>query len=87
MTTIAFVAGMLPLVLSRGTGAATNHATGGVILGGQLLSLALTLVATPVFYSLMDDLSVWLGRSKARLFKQLEPATPGERTAELQPSL
>ncbi len=73
MTTFAFVAGMIPLVTSEGVGASFSQATAGVVVGGQTLSLLLTLVAVPVAYSLFDDLGRLSGRLARWVLRRPEP--------------
>lgn len=66
MTTIAFVAGMAPLILSKGIGSGFNRATASIVIGGQTLSLLLTLLAVPVFHSVVDSLRDVVGKLRGK---------------------
>jgi hydrophobic/amphiphilic exporter-1 (mainly G- bacteria), HAE1 family len=81
MTTIAIVAGMIPIAFGKGAGAGSRASMAVTILGGQVLCLLLTLLVTPVVYSYFDDLREW---SPAKALRRLRrrsagPAAAGER--------
>ena len=68
MTTIAIVAGMIPIAFGKGAGAGSRASMAVTIMGGQVLCLLLTLLVTPVVYSYFDDLREW---SPAAAFRRL----------------
>lgn len=76
MTTIAFVAGLLPLLIATGPGAEERRSIAVLTVGGQMLSLLLTLLAVPVIYSFLDDLSSLVRRSRTKGKEPLRQATP-----------
>jgi len=85
MTTAAFVAGMIPLILAKGIGAAYNNAVAGVIIGGQVMSLLLTLLATPVFYSLFDDATRLRRKASEKLHHLFGRRAENPATVESRP--
>jgi len=64
MTTITLIAGMIPIALGSGPGAASRASMAKVIIGGQALSLLITLLIVPVCYSLFEGAKMRLRRSE-----------------------
>ena len=64
MTTLAMIFGMLPLAFEIGAGAEIRAPMARAVIGGLVTSTLLTLVAVPVVYSLLDDLTTWLRPQK-----------------------
>jgi len=79
MTTLTLVAGMLPLALGTGPGAEERYTIAVVVIGGQSLSLLLTLVVTPVVYAIFDDLGAAVPERLRRI--DLRAATRTRRPA------
>jgi HAE1 family hydrophobic/amphiphilic exporter-1 len=67
MTTMAALVGTLPIALGLGAGAESRRPLGLAVVGGLLFSQLLTLFVTPVFYTYMDRLELWLARTFPRL--------------------
>ncbi len=82
MTTMAALLGGVPLMLSHGTGAELRQPLGYTMVGGLIVSQALTLFTTPVVYIYLDRLSHWLSGSKAKAKRPAPaPAHPGAAPA------
>jgi HAE1 family hydrophobic/amphiphilic exporter-1 len=62
MTTMAALLGGVPLMLGQGTGAEIRQPLGYAMVGGLIVSQALTLFTTPVIYLYLDRVSQWLSR-------------------------
>jgi len=68
MTTFAALLGGVPLMLGTGTGSEIRQPLGYAMVGGLIVSQALTLFTTPVIYLYLDELSGRLKGWRAHLF-------------------
>jgi multidrug efflux pump subunit AcrB len=66
MTTIAMIAGMIPSALGLGQGGEFRAPMAIAVIGGLAASTVLSLMFVPSFYTIMDDVGVWVSRKLGR---------------------
>jgi multidrug efflux pump subunit AcrB len=76
MTTMAALLGALPLALGRGTGSELRQPLGYTMVGGLIVSQALTLFTTPVVYLYLDQFRLWLKRRRGKTQQPALPSMP-----------
>jgi hydrophobe/amphiphile efflux-1 (HAE1) family protein len=77
MTTMSALLAGLPLALGQGAGSELRRPMGIAIVGGLLVSQALTLFTTPVIYLYLDRAALWLSRRRRRRVRDVG-VVPGE---------
>ncbi len=73
MTSLALVAGMVPVAIGHGEGADFRAPLGRAVIGGVITSTLLTLLVIPTVYEILVDLRHWLGRQFKRLSRHRGP--------------
>ena len=76
MTTLAMIFGMLPLAFQIGAGSEIRSPMARAVIGGLITSTLLTLLAVPVVYSLLDDLTHKLFRAKKPVESKADQVAP-----------
>jgi HAE1 family hydrophobic/amphiphilic exporter-1 len=67
MTSFAFISGVIPLLIARGAGSASQEAIGTVVFGGMIASTLVAIPFVPVFYVVMQRLSERRGKPKSAM--------------------
>jgi HAE1 family hydrophobic/amphiphilic exporter-1 len=75
MTTIALIAGMIPVALGRGEGADFRAPLGRAVIGGVITSTLLTLLVIPTVYEILDGFRSWMTAKVWRRFIRTQPNT------------
>ncbi|MDQ3145154.1 MAG: efflux RND transporter permease subunit, partial [Pseudomonadota bacterium] len=76
MTTVAMVAGMVPIAVSLSGDGSWRAPMGVTVIGGLLFSTLLTLLLVPAFFSIAVDIEAWIARKFSRLVDNGEPHQP-----------
>src|SRR5438132_13927592 len=87
MTTVMLVFGMVPIALGRGPGSGSRGSIARVIIGGQALSLLITLLIPPVASSLFADLGRWLPAWATALISRLRELGTQRPRPEPEPAV
>ena len=82
MTALAFIFGVIPLVLASGAGAGRRHSIGTTVFGGMLLATLVGIVLIPVLFVLVGRTQERLGGLTARLFHRRQRSRSQEAPAE-----
>lgn len=82
MTTVAMVAGMLPIALSLSGDASWRAPMGVTVIGGLIFSTVLTLLLVPAYFSIAIDIEQWIGRKFHKLIGHGATRTPEPMPAE-----
>jgi multidrug efflux pump subunit AcrB len=80
MTTVAMVAGMLPIAMSLSGDGSWRAPMGVVVIGGLIFSTFLTLILVPAFFSIAIDIETWIGRKFGKLIH-----ASGHKDGEAEP--
>jgi uncharacterized membrane protein len=74
MTSMAFILGVVPLVISSGAGAGARHSAGTGVMGGMLAATFLAIFFVPMFFKLMTDRHLTERRAAADIKREAEQA-------------
>jgi HAE1 family hydrophobic/amphiphilic exporter-1 len=84
MTTIALIAGMIPVALGRGEGADFRAPLGRAVIGGVITSTLLTLLVIPTVYEILDNFREWLGEKVWRRVSRTHQETAAKPAASME---
>ena len=81
MTTVAAIAGSLPIAIGIGASGASRRPLGVAVVGGLAFSQIVTLYVTPVFYTYLDEIQLWFEKERVPVTPELVGLGPSATAA------